>query len=82
MPSKPDIYMVDGSFPEHQEFLEYMASIIETETFKGLSYWTDGALLDEAIKRFPALSVKNLSDKFGKEKDPIYYTAFNEYVET
>lgn len=81
MPSKPDVYMVDGEYPEHQEFLEYMASLLESDQFRNLTYWTDGALLDEATKRIPNLPVKNLSGTFGKEKDPIKHTPLGDYLE-
>lgn len=80
LPSKPDIFMVDGEYPEHTEFMEFVASILEDDMFTGLSYWTDGAILDEAIKRY-TFPVKNLSGVFGKEKDPIKMTAFAQYVD-
>jgi hypothetical protein len=80
MPSKPDLYMVDGSYKEHDAFLEAIASILETGQFQGMSYWTDGAFLDEAIKRFD-FPVRNLSGVFTKEKDPIRMTALAEYVD-
>jgi hypothetical protein len=80
MPSKTDLYMVDGAYPEHEEFLEYLASILETETFKNLTYWTDGSLLDEAARRLPQLPVKNLSGVFGKEKEPLRLTALGEFL--
>lgn len=80
LPSKPDIFMVDGEYPEHHEFMEFVASILEDEMYTGLSYWTEGAILDEAVKRY-SFPVKNLSGVFGKEKDPIKMTAFAQYVD-
>jgi len=82
MPAKPDVVMVDGSYPEHKEFLEYVASLMESDLFKNLSYWTEGALLDEAVKRHPNLPVKNLSGQFSKEKEPLRCTPLGEYLES
>jgi hypothetical protein len=75
MPSKTDLVILDCKNPIHQEFLETAATVIESESFKVLNYWTDGAILDGTCRQFENLGIKNLSGVFGKEKNPIDFTA-------
>jgi hypothetical protein len=80
MPAKTDLYIMDGTNKDHDAYIDYVASILDSDAFQRLTHWTDGAILEDAAKQMD-VKVKNLSGVFGKEKEPIRMTALAEYVD-
>ncbi len=70
MPAKTDLVIINADRPEHQEFRLYVFGVLERLEFQQLTNWTDGAILEAALKAMD-LEVTDLSAGNSKEKDPI-----------
>jgi hypothetical protein len=80
MPAKTDLVIFNGDRAEHQEFKLYVLGILDRLEFQSLTNWTDGAILEGALKAME-LEVTDLSMGNGKEKDPLKATVFGKFFD-
>jgi len=77
-------WLIDGSHPEHQAFLDTWIAWFETDEFKNLRQWHDCTTLDATVKLFARdgrIKTHNLSGQFAKDGHPMSKVELGKYID-
>lgn len=84
MYSECGFWIIDGSHPEHRNFMDFWLNWYESEAFKSLANWTDCEALDATIRNFEKRGLirsESLSGRFDKMMHPLSASGIGKYID-